>query len=291
MSFAKSPRQIRSGVNTIPTPRRSISGSEEAEVRVAVETPVASTKKAGRHDDHLEPPFWLCVGTSFSAVINLTAILVILHGWIEVRDLVMKDGSAPPMWFFGSVAASKPISGFGYALFLVGVVGAMIFSLSILIRYQGMRAYGVWSFLFISLMLFNFNFFLYLLLNATFDESRAKTSLFVFNILGGLVSGSAAAAGPRTRVWRSPGFTSNGPKWAMKICLAVGIIGFGLSPLVSIAVKNGKAGFYLGLVSFTIVKGVTLSTMVMNLLARRRQAIETDDRAPLIDTATRREDN
>ena len=102
------------------------------------------------------------------------------------------------------------------------------------------------------------------------------------------MTGAAGAAAPRIRVWRSPGFETNAVKWAMKISLSLGILLFGFSPMISIATKNGKIGFYIGLVGFTVIKIVMLSTLVVNHIARRRLLKEQDnsERAPLVNTAT-----
>ena len=291
MSFAKSPRQVRSGINTVPTPRRSISGSEEAEIRIPVsESPpvvVASeSKKTSKKSDHNEPPLWICVCASVFSGINFTAVLMILHGWINV-----KAGTSPPMWFFGAIAVSQSLSPLIYASFLIGVVGTTIVGIWAFIKFPKMRAYTVWTGIFLCLMIFNFNLVLYLRLAVVEDidnvnESKLKTAWYVFLVIGSLITGAAAAASPRTKVWRAPAFNSTAIKWTMKIFLAVGISAIGFAPLLSIATKKGQTGFYVGIFGVTVIKIVIATTLIMNHLARLRALKDDAERAPLVNQTT-----
>lgn len=273
MSFVKSPRQIRSGVNTIPTPRKSASSTE---VRVNVD--------ADKKEENNEAPTWLTIAAGLSSMVDLTAALLMVHKWKTIPS----PPENYPAWKFGVIAANLELSWLVYACFLGGALALVVFGAWALYRYPKMRAHGPWSLLFVSLMMFNFNLALFLRLAARTDKgdlfpARAQHGFYAFLVLGGLVSGFSAITATRTKVWRSPVFQSNAVKWALKWILGIGIFGFGISPMISIGFKHPSLGFYLCVVSFTITKFVMVLTFVMNLLGNRKsQPVEGEENRPLL---------
>jgi hypothetical protein len=298
MSFAKSPRQVRSGANTIPTPRRSASGSETpvGEVRLALDPsapPAAVKPPAGGENNSMpkEPPMWICIGAGVSSIVNLTAFLLIVHKWTDINEDHKAQLDVP--WKFAMYVAHINLGWWVYTMFLGGALGLTVFGIWGLMRYPKMRAHGPWSLLFISVMLFNFNFALFMKLETSGDEGkgysegRAKAGWTIFLISGGLVSGLAAIAATRTKVWRPPMFGN--PAWlklVIKTSLALGIFVFGIAAQIAIVSRKPSVGFLLALASFTIMKLVMLGTLIANHIARNRQSVTDEEHSLLVDQDT-----
>jgi hypothetical protein len=249
------------------------------EVRLSLEAAVAEPKIP----TFKEPPAWLTVACGLSSVLNLTASLLIINSWRDISEV--PDGMQA--WQYGVLAANVDLGWPVYACFLAGALLLVVFGVWALLKFPKMRAHGPWSLLFIAIMMFNFNFSLFLRLGARTEggdafPSRAKAGFYIFLILGALVSGFAAMVSIRTKAWRPPVFKSSPVKWMIKITLGLGILLYGIAPLVSVGFKHPTGGFILALVSFTMMKVVMLATLIMNLVHDKRNGFLSDENRPLL---------
>ena len=289
MSFAKSPSQVRSGINTAPSIPRSLSGSEHAvgEVRLPVDekTLTSIDNKPSSQD----PPTWICILSGMSSATNLTAFVVLLHNWHAA--LGQKTNAATPAWQMASAVGNLELSAVVMALFAAGVVLLILVCLWAFFHYKKMKAYGVWILLFMAIMMYDFAFALFLRLTAgatkeengqiNLDEKKSKTAWFIFLATGGLATGLAASAAVRVKVWK-PMVFGKVAKWAMKFILGLSILVYGTAPFVGISSSNLSLGFWLSMTSFTVVKLAILVTMVGNRIGGKNIWAKSEERTGLL---------
>jgi hypothetical protein len=269
MNFVKSPSRVRSGVNTV---------GAESDVKSTARRVVATPN----------PPMWVAIVAGVSSALNLTAFVVILHDWTGVTD----DVDQLSVHQFAAMVGSRELSSIAMALFGAGVVGLIFSTAWTLVKFPDMINARVWLLVFVSVMMYDFGFalFMRLCLGAVDDDGhlvsgKAKTSWILFLLLGGLSTGLGAASAVRVGVWSRPMFAP-AAKLTVKAMLGLSICVYGIAPMVSVVSRNGQMGFIMSMISFSVIKLVILVTIVANAIQRNRERSEEERQALLVDHTT-----
>jgi uncharacterized membrane protein len=231
---------------------------------------------------------WVAIVAGVSSALNLTAFVVILHDWTGVTD----DVDQLSVHQFAAMVGSRELSSIAMALFGAGVVGLIFSTAWTLVKFPDMINARVWLLVFVSVMMYDFGFalFMRLCLGAVDDDGhlvsgKAKTSWILFLLLGGLSTGLGAASAVRVGVWSRPMFAP-AAKLTVKAMLGLSICVYGIAPMVSVVSRNGQMGFIMSMISFSVIKLVILVTIVANAIQRNRERSEEERQALLVDHTT-----
>ena len=287
MSFAKSPRVVRSGANTsVVAPQvsgRVVSESEQSNVV----SPKSSTGKAPRS----AVPVW-------AAVLLLSAVLLHLVSYVLAymefsAFLQMKDFRhllGEEMSGIGWALAFVPLSTWVVTIELIGL--AVFVASGIFVAYKFEIGKGLGAFLldFTMALLYTVNLQVYrkwARSNTTvdgdhveFDSGAAAKRWWIFVAGVVLVSLVAALATTRTRAWSH--FESHSVAVAFKISTALSVLGFGMAPVIGVVSRTPAVAVWVSAGGLGLLTVMLVATTVVNWKRERQIAASAAEKQALL---------